>query len=94
MTTGIVGAAIGLLFGLAAAHDLSSHDRRTLIVSSGCFCFAIGVLVAMLVLVVLEAAVKSIFVCWAKAPDDLQRTHPDIFPRILRAWSMLFPTVS
>ena len=55
--------------------------------------FLVGLFLASTVLGVLDSAVKTCFVCYAKAPLALHKTHPDHFQRINEAWSLFAPMV-
>lgn len=90
----LVSGGIGLLFGYFASHDMNHKDTEIMLISCGVTSVCLGFLIALLVLIILEAAVKSIYVCWAQAPEDFQQIHPDQFPRLYQAWMNLYPSVS
>jgi hypothetical protein len=69
-------------------------DQKVMYLAGGLGSLGLGFLVAALVISVVEAAVKSVYVCWAKAPGSFLRTHPELFGTLLQAWCKMYPAVS
>lgn len=53
----------------------------------------IGIAVSAVVMAVIEAAVCTVFVCFAQDPDALRHTRPEHHTDLLNAWSHFHPTV-
>jgi hypothetical protein len=55
------------------------------------FCFIVGYCVASLMMGVLVAAVKAIFVAFAMDPAALSATHPQYLQKLVTAWQTAHP---
>eukprot|EP01138_Halocafeteria_seosinensis_P007692 gb/GECG01007860.1/.p1 GENE.gb/GECG01007860.1/~~gb/GECG01007860.1/.p1 ORF type:complete len:192 (+),score=7.66 gb/GECG01007860.1/:1-576(+) len=89
----LFSGAFGLLFAYAASRDMPSDDQKVMYFAGGFGSYGLGLFVSLLVISVVEAAVKSVYVCWAKAPGSLLHTHPDKFRKLLKAWCKMYPAV-
>ena len=75
---------IGLLaYGYCLVFDLSS-DYKGLMVGLG---ILLGFLVTSIIMNVVDSAVVTVFVCWAEAPEALQRTSPALCTEMSEAWA-------
>ena len=54
--------------------------------------FVLGLLMAFTVTGVLMSAVRTIFVCYAKASDVIGRTRPESAEKLRKAWEKFHPT--
>jgi hypothetical protein len=49
--------------------------------------FVLGLMVCSIVLGVIDAAVCTVFVCFAEAPEALQANSPQLHGEMVKAWS-------
>jgi hypothetical protein len=75
--TGLVGYGYAMAFSLEGGY-------RGLLAGLG---FVLGLMVCSIVLSVVDAAVCTVFVCWAEAPEALQRNSPELHGEMVKAWS-------
>ncbi len=53
--------------------------------------FSVGLVLSNILFNVITSAVKSILVCFAGSPDELQQNHPDCSHIMREAWKESFP---
>lgn len=91
----IMSASASSLAGAAlvyAAMPSNSH-RMDIAGVAALFCFIVGYCVASLMMGVLVAAVKSIFVAFAMDPSALGATHPQYLQKLVTAWNEAHPEI-
>lgn len=82
-------AGAGIVF-IAMPH---SGSRGAIAGVAGVFSFVIGFVLCSLMMSVLVAAVKAVFVAFAMDPAALGRTHPDFLAKLVDAWHTAHPGV-
>ena len=85
---GVVTAFVGGLVSFSQSGGTLSSVYIPVLIA-----FFIGFFMAMTILGVVDSAVKTCFVCYAKAPLALHATHPVHFHRITEAWNLFAPDV-
>lgn len=85
--TGLCGA------GVAAAQMHNGSVNLGWVTGVGFLSFWIGLIIAFTVLDVISIAVKTLYVCYAKAPLALSTTHPTAFSRLNDTWRQFYPDV-
>ena len=92
VSTTLVLANFGVGAVAAFAGGLSSMESSTAWVGTVmCLSFFMGVVMSFTVTGVLTSAVRTVFVCYAKAPGV--QTRPESSERLRRAWEKFHPTV-
>lgn len=81
---GILSGALGVLFGFICYGPIGAWPSFII----GMIC---GFIFSGIVLQVISSAVNTIVVCFAEAPNPLQRNHPETFARLVQAWRSAYP---
>lgn len=55
--------------------------------------FFVGLVLTMNAMVVIRSCVASLFVCFAEDPAALAQSHPVVFEKFVRAWSLRYPDI-
>lgn len=79
-----IACVTGLVGGGVAASE--ADNSSTSIRSSALLSFVVGLWMARTVTGVLTSSVRTIFVCFARAPTALANNHPAIFMKMCEAW--------
>ena len=85
---GVITAFIGGLVAFGQSNGALSSVYIPVVIS-----FLIGLFLSNTILGVVDSAVKTCFVCYAKAPLALHTTHPVHFHRITEAWNLFAPDI-
>lgn len=73
----LVGYGFAMAFGLDGGY-------KAVLAGVG---FMVGLLVCAIVLSIVDSAVATVFVCWADAKDVLQKSAPELYAGMDKAWS-------
>ena len=92
--TFITSLTVGCLTGLIGAGVAATGTGEVAWISAvAVFCFLIGLFAAITILDVVTVAVKTLFVCYAKAPYVLSTTHHEQFAKLNSVWRQYYPDV-
>ena len=89
--------AVGVLSsgsGCAIVFVSSSIDdgrKGEAYIAVGLVCFMIGWAIASVLMVTIQSAVVSVFVCFASHPEALQRNHAKLHAELTSAWHQFRP---
>ena len=93
VSTTLVVANFGVAAVSALAGGLASRTSSYVRISQVMMLsFILGLLMAFTVTGVLMSAVRTIFVCYAKASDVIGRTRPESAKKLRTAWEKFHPT--
>ena len=53
--------------------------------------FVVGLFVSSITFSVVASSADAVFVLWAEDPQKLRSTHPDMFDRMINAWTKMYP---
>ena len=82
-----VACVTGLVGGAAcAAKEHTGSWSNTSIRTSALLGFVVGLWMARTVTGVITSAIRTIFVCFARAPTAMAQTHPNLFMKLCEAW--------
>lgn len=91
-----VGAVTGFAGGLSTYLGYPSTDVVNFqwVGAVALLSFVVGMLLAFTVSGVITSAVRTVFVCYAKASDVLEQTRPEANERLTRAWTKFYPHIT
>jgi len=55
--------------------------------------FAIALMLSMTVMSIIDSAVSTVIVCFAEAPDELERNHQTHSREMKEAWHKVYPMI-
>jgi hypothetical protein len=87
--TGFAGG-LSMYLGYAGSETVNLHWVGAVALLS----FFVGMLLAFTVSGVITSAVRTVFVCYAKASDVLEQTRPEANQRLTRAWLKFYPNIT
>jgi len=87
--TGFAGG-LSMYLGYAGSEAVNLHWVGAVALLS----FFVGMLLAFTVSGVITSAVRTVFVCYAKASDVLEQTRPEANQRLTRAWLKFYPDIT
>lgn len=89
----IFAALSGIVSGLIcmAAFSKTEDERAVIALIGGLIGFVIGIAMCSIVGMVIESAVKTIFVAFAERPEAFAATNPPLFRQLIEAWAVFMP---
>jgi len=92
VAVGVVSAAVSGLTAFAfMAGSGSASNAGTVAGTVAFLSFLVGIAMASVMTSILTTAVRTVYICFAMAPNAAQATHPTAFAALVNAWHKAHP---